>query len=379
MPTLPYLTEPWAIAYFEVAAAILLFGAGLPSLVMQAIVPEDVRRIVHRRRLLKWAAFSVVLFVLISLSFVWLLRPEPSCADAPPSLKNLSGAIVISGAILALIPFWYVQTLHRRDRILRFLKRKCERSVRKRGSLDDTALLDIRHLGQYGQHGIEKEQALEVLDQLAERIRSHSNYAGAGLRGIIKAIQSTVVADGNGKNVRTCLEILERVAEDLTERGLESTPDMGATLRALEEVGATALQLDAASEALYAAEIVGSTYGTPDEVPSAVTRCLYQLGVLALDSQRYLLAASILNKLEGIICRQACAAAHEFAYYLGFVAHFWSASESAQERLSSSLNSTGFAESVESSIVKAREYLIRQTLFETADFLSQMLTDIPFR
>jgi hypothetical protein len=72
----PPLTESWAAVYFEVTAAILIFGVGLPSLVLQGIVHEDVRRIVYRHR--KWLRLGIrfiFIFVFITLSFVWIFHP----------------------------------------------------------------------------------------------------------------------------------------------------------------------------------------------------------------------------------------------------------------------------------------------------------------
>ena len=43
------LDEPWALGYFQAAISILLFGVGIPALVLQTIVPDDLRRIAHRQ------------------------------------------------------------------------------------------------------------------------------------------------------------------------------------------------------------------------------------------------------------------------------------------------------------------------------------------
>jgi hypothetical protein len=50
MPSPPYLTETWAATYFEVTAAILIFGVGIPALFIQAMVPEEIRDVAYHHQ-----------------------------------------------------------------------------------------------------------------------------------------------------------------------------------------------------------------------------------------------------------------------------------------------------------------------------------------
>lgn len=242
MPPWPSLTESWAAVYFEVTAAILIFGVGLPSLVLQGIVHEDVRRIVYRHR--KW------------------LRQ--------------------------------------------------------------------------GEAGVEKELALNILQQLANQIQTRIAYSGNGLESVVQAIEATLYG-GDVKNFLHATKILQKLIIGLQQKNLADAPDMGAILRVLQRVGSMALELESELAALTIQDIVSLVGQRTDGAFQLSGSILFELGVKALEKKGFLFAVAVLNRLETMIMRESPPEPEKAVNYLGLLAHFWHAGATVKERARLSL------------------------------------------
>jgi len=69
---LPSLNETWAVVYLQLLIAILIFGLGIPSLVIQAIAPDDLRTLIHRRRNFMYLLAPWIITVFIIFSHIHL-------------------------------------------------------------------------------------------------------------------------------------------------------------------------------------------------------------------------------------------------------------------------------------------------------------------
>lgn len=397
MSSWPHLTESWAGAYFQVTTAILIFGVGLPALVLQAIVHEDVRRIVYRHR--KWLRFGlyfIFIFALITLSFIWIFHPD----DSPPSaagLGNNSAAVaakqdtshiadstsfsdgVSSGimtlVILSLLPFSYWLGSYRRDRVLNYLGKKCKHKIIRTGSPDEAMLADLQYLGEQANAGIEKEQTLKILGQLANQIQKQQCYKGASLEPLIQAIETTL-RGGDVENFSRAAKIFQKLIIKLQQAEHAGAPDMGAILRVLQRVGCMALELESELAALAILDIVMLVGEETNSAFKLSNPILFELGVKALEKKRFLFAVAVLNRLETMMMREPSITPEKTVNYLGLLAHFWNAGTAAQERAHLSLKNLDWQGAFQKCLLVAREYHVARTQFDTADKLDAICSEI---
>lgn len=390
MSSWPHLTESWAGAYFQVTTAILIFGVGLPALVLQAIVHEDVRRIVYRHR--KWLRFGlyfIFIFAFITLSFIWIFHPDdslPSAAglrDSPAvvtarqdtsiiasstSFSDAASSGIMTLVILSLLPFSYWLASYRRDRVLNYLGKKCKRKIIRTGSPDEEMLADLQYLGEQGNAGIEKEQTLKILGQLANQIQKQKNYKGNGLEPILRAIEVTLLG-GDVENFSRASKIFQRLIIKLQQGEHTEASDMGAILRVLQRVGGMALEVESELAALAILDIITLVGQGTDGAFHLNNPILFELGVKALEKRRFLFAVAVLNRLETMIIQERALTPAKSVNYLGLLAHFWNAGTAAKERARLSLKNHNCQSILQESLLAAKKYHTAMTQFETVDKL----------
>lgn len=359
--------EAWAGVYLQVVAAVLVFGLGVPALVMQVAVSEDIRRILHARwRLLPFGA-SLILVAWVSAVFlVWV----------GPRLTSPHAQLAVTATLMAALLFWLLQTGYRRDRVLRFLAGRCNRHIRRTGTPEDAALLDIAHLGEHGKPGVEKALALEVLAQLARAVQDHRRYAGNALDRLLQATTATLREGGSSENVLRGIEILQSTVNVLQGKGLCLTSDMEAALRALQRVAEIALRTGMEQAALCVLDAVTlATEGTSGALHSS-GRILCDIGMLGLDGGRFLVAVACLNRLEALVLREQPVSATRATHYLGLAAHFWTSEmELLRYRAQLGLVNMAFDPSLQACVVAARQHYWALARPDTADRLDALLED----
>lgn len=378
----PPLTETWAATYFQVTAAILIFGVGLPALFIQALVPEDIRDVVSRHhRGLRWSLVFVVVFAICAIGFVWLTPPYSANnpLPAPPpggqneipqgsSLADWLAAGIMTFVIVAMAVLFHLQRFYSRERLLDYLEGKCTKHIHRHGTFDETILHDLQSLGEHSTSETDRRKALRVLRKLARRAQKHHGYAGNTLEPIFRAIRATL-RGGNLDAVTLTTQTLRKIIIWLLHNDHSNSPDMLCALKELQRLGELALDLESEMAALTVLDIVTLAGEDTNGVPRETGRILFELGVKAMKQQRYLFVVAVLNRLETMANRQASALAN----YLGFVAHFADAGSSAQRRVQASLQSMDFQPSLAACLQEAREHHAALAHFETTNRLETML------
>jgi len=393
MPVLDF-TPIWAVTYLQIAVAILLFGLGIPALLMQVIVPQELRSIVHkRRRLFGLAAWIVAPVALVTLCFVWLLRPPEQSQQGPWGwVANL----LITFAIGVTLVFWLAQSWYRRDRVLRYLERLCARRIGRCGTPDESALEDLRFLGEQGEGGIEKRMVLSALGRLARRLQERGDYAGESLDQVLYAVETTLRGGGNAdspaqsaiselgdsENFQQAAGLLEDILDFLQEpasdggRGLSSAPDVASTLRVIERVGILALELNYEAADMALLDTLPEVVRRAPDTSVAVSPVLFRLGTVALERKRFRLAVDALSKMESLVGRERPLHAERAGYYLGLIAQFWGAGGIARKRAIFGLAHMSFTPGFKECMRQAKRHHASSAQFETVDFLNQMERDV---
>jgi hypothetical protein len=376
----------WPLAYFQVAVSILIFGIGLPSLVLQAFVPDDIREVVrHHFWLLRWGyIFYIPLMMLVVMFFVWIIHP----CDANPQLRFLTGflagigfkydfsqwdEVIITLSVVGLSSVWFLQVWYRRDKLLNSLKGKCERRIRRDGFLDEQVLDDIRYLGEQGKTRGFKIRILEIFERLAFKVQAQERYQGSELEDIVRAIELSLQKDTDAASFTQGILTLKHILEREPTSRVDSSADVGAILRAVQRLGDVAITMDNERPARMILETVEFVSRSPDGAYSKSTLALYELGTAALANGHFLIAVETLDKLDTMIHRIEPVDAVHSSAYLGLIAHFWARKGSARKHALSSLRSIKFSPSRTKCLISAQRFYFRTARFTTADILSKMM------
>lgn len=388
----PSLTESWAIVYFEVTVAIMIFGIGVPSLIMQAIVSEHIRDIVYRHRKGQRGIFAFVISLAVcALSFVWILRDQRTYAVSDSSLNPGGGslllellnflqqkpiadwtsAILMTFAILAMTFFLYFQNFYRRDRLLEYLQEKCKSKIARSGSLDEKILMDIRSLGEHSQSNMDRKKVLVVLRRLADTMLARQGYTGTRLQPVFQAFPVTL-RGGSTDTFMRAGKILRRIIIRLQRGGLNHSPDCMAALNSLQHIGELALELESEMAALTILDMVTLVGQGADGIYRETSRILFELGNRGLDLNRFLFATAALNRLEAMADQEPALLAN----YLGLLSHFWNAGPTAKQRAQRSLEKITFHSSLRECIHSAQKHHTTLAHFKTADNLEILFENI---
>jgi hypothetical protein len=365
----PQLTETWGATYLQILIALLVFAFGVPALILQVTVPEDVRRIIFgRRRMASWLILMIWVG-LFCLAFVWLLHPCPNGSSS--DWQNILAGVIVTVAIALAIGFWSRNLYtNARERIARDLEDSLIKTFRRRGFLEENTLSDLIHLGVHGDPGIEKRLVLEALGYLAERVQQSEKYEGDELEEAIRGVETTLTSkEKPGSDYNFCLActILIGIRNRLEDRGWALHLDAQLVQRTLGRLGVVAVEIKAKSTALAFVEAVASDSNT-----------LFEIGLVAFHEEQFHIATAALNRLETLAENSPPLTADKTANLLGLLAHFWKADGSARRRAESFLARTknSFSPSLQECAKKSLEYHYAIARYDTADMLAKMLQDI---
>jgi hypothetical protein len=386
---MPNLDETWASAYFQAAVAVLVFGVGLPALILQMIVPEDLRRIVRRRDGWMSGLWVLVIFsTAMALTFVWLLHPSPGPVRRllpwlGPDVDGPLAALAVTAALVGVALVLRLFRKHRRNQVLRRLEGICLDWVKSKGIADEEALADIRYLGEHATARAERMDVLKSLELLAKEIKSHKGYDGSRLEAITRAIECCLLADTDHDVLGDGVAALERIATHrrVHEGGVPddeepddlASPDTATILRTIQRLMPAALLAEDCRPAERILKALDSVGRGSAGLHTEAERALLELGALALEQQRFDVAVAALSKLEAEVMLNEPIEAHGGRHYLGLVAHFWDRGGAARQAALDSLRNVGLAGPQIQALRDARTLHYRAARFATADALDRMI------
>jgi hypothetical protein len=367
----PQLTETWGATYFHILIILLVFAFGIPALISQLIIPEEIRRIIHRHRLMRgWFISTIVsLLGLFILFFIWFVHP---CSGDPVSqIKSLlGGAFVTIALILTVLLWWNVLRRFIREKVINDLEKNLKERFRKNGVLPVDCLIDLIYLGERGEPGYEKGLVLNALDGLAKNVQSSNRYVGYELEHILRNIDRILLNKekfGSEENFQSAVCKLGDMLHRGQRANLPSDLDANLALRSLGRLGVATVELRYETTA----QMILQATDSKDEV-------LFEIGLSAINSKRFLITTAALNKLEALTLIELPITSERTNNLLGLIAHFWGAGESARRRaeIFLSSNKNNFSPSLADCINQAIEYHYHIAQFETADKLIVLKSQI---
>lgn len=381
---LPMLSEQWATTYLQILFGLMLFALGLPTVAYQLMVQEEVRHVSQRR----WPAnvwfISLALTFVGALGFIWSLHPTPQPAAADSSAvqhTSYAAAIIVTIVpLVSLLAGYLFVKQNLRDNVVRRLTRTLERSARRRGHLDESALYDLIYLGARGESGYQKGLVLKLIDELAAKVQLGDKYTGCELDILVRGLEAILCPPeraGSDENFEAAIKMLQGVWHRLSGPESRRPADSIAALETLKRL------------ALYSV-----TQRTDQTVilfleESAVrdSNIVFEIGLAAMQAKKFVIAAYALAKLEGLLAPTTPAAASHArdteekvkGNLLGLIAHFTTAGSTAsrQAQLTLDNNQECFTPTLQDALTAAFQHNYDLGRYETADQILAMTDPQP--
>lgn len=333
----PKLTEAWASAYLQILFGMLVFAIGIPALITQLIVQEDIRQIAQRRHTFFWVGVCIPI-LLASLLFVWLIHPtgddRPAAANTPAASRSAPGgeqagsppfdlssniaAFIITVTPLFSLALFFLLRGYEREAIVKGIRKKLLGSLSANGCLDERKLGDLLYLGEKGKAGREKDLVLEAIKEIVEVARQSAKYKGDQLDELLHGLRVMLANQekpGDDGNFDKAAYILQRVKDEFPTGDHLSTRDNRRADDMLKLLGTAAVGLELASAPFTFLQFAGV----------CEQDMVFEIGLSALRMRRFDLAVAALGRLEAMAAERGSLSARAdetTAHLLGLLAHF---------------------------------------------------------
>ncbi|MCK4765379.1 MAG: hypothetical protein KAW12_24470 [Candidatus Aminicenantes bacterium] len=367
----PQLTEAWSIAYLQILIVLLIFAFGIPSIIFQVTLPEEMQHIVNRymKKYFLFPFITVVVILFFSLSFIWCLHP----CDIDSACKDWTSAVIVSLSLIFLIVFWwiYLKNLSKKN-IVNYLGKKIYKRFKKGGSILTDEMENLITLGERSEAGHEKYLVLDALSRLIKNIQTSERYSGGDLEDILRSFEKIVTSKnkpGNEANFLLSIRILEDIVEIISFKKLANSSDERAVCETIKEIGKSSVKLKLSKHVILKAI----------EIASPNSGALFEIGLSAFksDDYDYFEAQAALNKLESLALAGAEVEPNTINDLFGLLAHFWAGNQSSRRCAQESLNFYGDSFlPLDTYLNQAIEDHYSVSRFDTADRLMKMRDDL---
>lgn len=372
---------------YDAVGTFLVFLIGVPALVIQSM-PTEVRRAVMKRPVqlfLLSGAPAIVGLIVFGIG-VFLAATQPETATEIE--KDLIGTAVVgllffvSVFAAGYIPYRYGQ----RDIVIRHLRQEAAVPLKKEPQLGHRALSTLLELGEQSEPGEDKQLVLEALYQLADAVCRHERYCGDSLEELVTQLVNLLASDsqpGNARNFYTAAQILQSIVMTPERQAGMQSVDLVHTVHALEYLSRVAL-----TRVSEMSEVESTLRNCIESLELASTReralttdaseALFKIGVAALAKDQMLIAVNALDKLFTMVEANQPAQGELVIDTLALSAHFWENGGTARTHARDRLARTQelLAHDLSRALELARDHCRKTTLFQTADYLQKMMSNL---
>ncbi|GJM34807.1 MAG: hypothetical protein DHS20C18_38080 [Saprospiraceae bacterium] len=361
----------------EVSVTVYVFLLGLPVLVNQIFLPEDLRRMSKRNYTggTTWYMALLTVLLLLIVLIVYFGTGHASSTDLP----MLGLVVTVLFLLMLSITLWFLyQQLIRsqgyRARIIEIIRKKIRKKYRQTGQLDRAYLADLEHLGVYSKRGLETQNVIKALEDVLNQAleNEHTSFDSMALIQVIETLYRSVantVEPGSRANMVQVLTIYKSILMELgSHSSLDKEVIFGNATRKIKDcttkIARTSLKLEYADMMPLVLNVLTLIPGSSDK--------LFYIGILALENNHYQIATNVLAE---IMDRDNI---DDFTInnYLGLIAHFYFAGPTARHYATGSLQNHGIDISKEV-VQKAARHHYALSDFVTVDRLEAMLAIYP--
>lgn len=353
----------------EISVTVFVFLLGLPILVNQIFMPDDLRRMSKKNYneniILQICALAVILFAIVAVAFTANLYPSVDLGADKSDLVTALFAIMLI-LTLGFLFFNMFKSQGYRARIIQVIKAKIIKGIRRNAQLDPAFFEDLQYMGIYSKGGAETRNVIEALEEVLEHIMKLRNgsFDSDGLISIIDTLCNAVtnsVEPGSKNNMIEVLTIYKGILMTLSDYNTpENEVFYGNETRKIKDC-TTKIALSALQREYP--DMMPLVLNVLTLIPRSSDK-LFDIGRLALDSGQYQIATNVLaemmdrDNIDYLTMNN----------YLGLVAHFFMSGESARQYAQRSLDTNRVLPTQEEAH-SAKEYHYIMSNFATADYL----------
>lgn len=378
MPPDTLLSSDYQHLIVEISVTVYVFLLGLPILVYQIFLPEDLRRM-SKKSYTGNLSGQLILLTLLLLAIIFTAYPDnllpfvDAQGDALTAVKNRVITFLFA-ALLGLTLYILFDHLFKakgyRARIIGIVKKKILRAHRRHGTVDPAYFDDLEYLGIYSKAGTETRFMIEALEELLTHFKTNGTATDDNDR-LITLIDILCVSvasspdSGSRQNMVEVLTIYKSILMDLRRRSTEEHPLIyGNETRKIKDCTTTiatmALKKDFTDMMPLVLNVLTLIPGSSDK--------LFDIGLMALRARRYEIAANVLSEMMDVNNRDELSEIN----YLGLIAHFYEAGPTARQCAERSLEVNGESLSWEETLAGARRHHYRVCHFDTVDKLEAL-------
>lgn len=363
----------------EIAVTVYVFLLGLPILVNQILLPDDIRRISKKNY--TSSEYWKLACLTSLLTFIVLIALYASNCDLSSIPQNsfqsyLHHFLIHNGylitflffGMLALTLYFLFDNLIKsqgyRGKVVDFIKKKIIKQYKTNGQIDPAYLNDLEYMGIYSKSGVETKTIIEALEDLLTHmdLQGKEAFDSYGLIAIIDTLCISVVnsiESGSRTNMIDVLNIYKGILMNLNNfSDDENQLIFGNATRKIKDC-TTKIALHSLKRDY--SDMMPLVLNVLTLIPRSSDK-LFDIGLLAFKQERFQIATNVLSE---IMDRDN----HDYLTmnnYLGLIAHFHFGGNSARQCAVNSLERNGI-QFTKTQLKEAKEYHYIMSNFQTAD------------
>lgn len=320
----------------EVSVTVYVFLLGLPILVFQIFLPDDLRR-VSKNNYTGNFWLNVVVLTLLLMFIVAIASPEDPVSNLLRfELTNFTKDVIITVLFFAMVGFTLrmlfghlVKSQGYRAKVVNVIQRKILQQHERQGVVNHAYLEDLDYLGIYSKPGAETQVVINALESILQGLNSQGTTQSddSALLAVIETLCNSVANSaetGSRQNMVEVLTIYKNLLMDLKRRSTEERPLIyGNESRKIKDcttrIALMALKHDYVDMMPLVLNVLTLIPGAADK--------LFEIGQLALERRQYKIATNVLAELMD----RDNLDERKMHYYLGLIVHFLDAGEAARE------------------------------------------------
>jgi hypothetical protein len=359
----------------EVAVTIYVFLLGLPILVYQIFLPEDLRRMSKKNYMgnLRGWLFALTAVLLLIIFTAYPVNIFNHLGIALPVALSKELVITVLFVMMLFLTLWFlfdhlIKSQGYRGKIIDVIKKNVLRNYKKTGEIDPAFLDDLEYLGIYSKGGTETRAVIEALEEMLDQLRKNKQMeTGNGyLIALIEILCNAVansVEPGSRQNMVEVLTLYKSILMDLRNLSTQENPLIyGNETRKIKDC-TTKIALHALKRDF--SDMMPLVLNVLTLIPRSSDK-LFDIGLMALKKEQFQIAANVLSEIMDRD-NQDYLTMHN---YIGLIAHFYFAGKAARDCAAHSLQTNRVMIS-EEDLQKASEYHFVMSNFATVDKLDE--------
>lgn len=360
----------------EVSVTVYVFLLGLPILVSQIFLPEDLRRMSKKNYatnlISQVLVLTLLLLAIILLAYprtlFWMITFEEGQLPGREKLITILFFIMLS-LTLGFLYIHLVRSQGYRAKVINIIKKKLIRSYQRSGRLDPAYLDDMEYLGIYSKGGAETRIVIQALEELLKQIKAGSG-PGPNNDSLIQMVEilcnsvANSTEPGSRSNMIEVLAIYKGILMELKMSSTEENPlILGNETRKVKDstykIALASLKKDYPDMMPRVLNVLSLIPGSSDK--------LFDIGLLALEKKQFQVATNVLSEMMDRDNRDYVTMNN----YFGLVAHLYFSGGAARYCARRSMEKNQI-KMTEENLKEAREYHYNLCNFPTVDLIEQL-------